>query len=201
MTIAHRSQYFHGIRTRNCVLEFSPDWSTSAALQRDCYVGIRDAHPRLVPIVASNQPITNTDSSDNGAFPIPCYYNRENNREFRKIRTSNTIFVSDQRADSTAYSQIPYAKEQGIFKYVSGNFFRGTGKFNQAAEEQEISIGIARSGVTKRSRRCEQDRRAPLVDRPLQVFGGDAADDPRPDTEAPLWRLQAGTSLRRLTLS
>ena len=111
---------------------------------------------------------------------IPCYYNRENNREFCKIRTSNTIFVSDQRADSTAYSQIPYAKEQGIFKYVSGNFFRGTGKFNQAAEEQEISIGIARSGVTKRSRRCEQDRRAPLVDRPLQVFGGDAADDPRP---------------------
>src|SRR5215467_12372811 len=70
MTIAHRSQYFHGVRIRNCVLEFSPDWSTSAALQRDCCVGIRDAHPRLVPIVASNQPITNTDSSDNGAFPL-----------------------------------------------------------------------------------------------------------------------------------
>src|SRR5262245_16455797 len=68
MTIAHRSQYFHGVRIRNCVLEFSPDWSTSAALQCDCCVGIRDAHPRLVPIVASNQPITNTDSSVNQAF-------------------------------------------------------------------------------------------------------------------------------------
>src|SRR5437899_1142220 len=31
-----------------------------------------------------------------------------------------------------ASSQIPYATEQGIFKCVSGNFFRGTGKFNQA---------------------------------------------------------------------
>src|SRR6516165_6594161 len=70
MTIAHRSQYFHGIRIRNCVLEFSPDWSMSAALQRDCCVGICDAHPRLVPIVASNKPITNTDSSDNRAFPV-----------------------------------------------------------------------------------------------------------------------------------
>src|SRR6516165_4437204 len=70
MTIAHRSQYFHGIRIRNCVLEFRPDWSTSAALQRDCCGGTRDAHPRLVPIVASNQPITNTDSSDNRAFPV-----------------------------------------------------------------------------------------------------------------------------------
>src|SRR5215510_5676638 len=70
MTIAHRSQYFHGVRIRNCVLEFSPNWSTSAALQRDCCVGIRDAHPRLVPIGASNQSITNTDSSGNRAFPV-----------------------------------------------------------------------------------------------------------------------------------
>src|SRR5215467_7451095 len=69
-TIAHRLQYFHGIRIWNCVLEFSPDWSTSAALQRDCCVGIRDAHPRLVPIVAGNQPITNADSSDNRPFPV-----------------------------------------------------------------------------------------------------------------------------------
>src|SRR5215470_14490444 len=70
MTIAHRSQYFHGVSIRNCVLEFSSDWSTSAALQRDCCVGIRDAHSGLVPIVASNQPITNTDSSGNRAFPV-----------------------------------------------------------------------------------------------------------------------------------
>src|SRR5215472_10060296 len=70
MTIAHRSQYFHGIRIRNCVLEFSPNWSTSAALQRDCCVGIRDALPRLVPVGASNQSIMNTDSSGNRAFPV-----------------------------------------------------------------------------------------------------------------------------------
>src|SRR5262245_6799321 len=53
MTIAHRSQYFHGVRIRNCVLEFSPDWSTSAALQRDCCVGIRDAHPGLQQLCRS----------------------------------------------------------------------------------------------------------------------------------------------------
>src|SRR2546430_13733924 len=58
--------------------------------------------------------------------------NREINREFCRIRPSIAIFVSDQRADSIAYSGIPYAMEQGIFKCVSANFFRGTGKFNPA---------------------------------------------------------------------
>jgi len=53
--------------------------------------------------------------------------NRENNREFCRIRPSTAIFMSDQRADSMPYSGIPYATEQGIFKRVSGNFFRGTG--------------------------------------------------------------------------
>src|SRR5260221_3769245 len=59
-------------------------------------------------------------------------YNREINRELRKIGSSRRNFVSDQRAHSMPYSGIPYATEQGIFKCVSGNFFRGTGKFNQA---------------------------------------------------------------------
>jgi hypothetical protein len=49
--------------------------------------------------------------------------NREINREFRRIRRAIAIFVSDQPADSIAYSGIPYATEQGIFKCVSGNFF------------------------------------------------------------------------------
>ena len=53
--------------------------------------------------------------------------NRENNREFCRIRPSTAIFMSDQRADSMPYSGIPYATEQGIFKRVSGNFFRRTG--------------------------------------------------------------------------
>jgi hypothetical protein len=61
--------------------------------------------------------------------------NREINREFRKIRPSTAIFVSDQRANSRAYSRIPYATEQGIFKRVSGNVFRGTGNFNRGSSE------------------------------------------------------------------
>ena len=34
--------------------------------------------------------------------------------------------------NSRACSRIPYATEQGIFKRVSGNVFRGTGNFNRA---------------------------------------------------------------------
>src|SRR5262249_45261711 len=58
--------------------------------------------------------------------------NREINREFRRIRPSIAVFVSDRRADSMAYSGIPYATEQGIFKCISGNLFRETGKSSQA---------------------------------------------------------------------
>jgi hypothetical protein len=46
--------------------------------------------------------------------------NREINREFCPIRPFTAIFVSDQRADSMAYSGIPYVTEQGISKDVSG---------------------------------------------------------------------------------
>jgi hypothetical protein len=53
--------------------------------------------------------------------------NREINREFRKIGPSIAVCVSDRRADPMTYSGIPHATEQGIFKCVSGNFFRGTG--------------------------------------------------------------------------
>ena len=56
----------------------------------------------------------------------------EINREFCRIRPSTAILVADRSADSIAYSQIPYATEQGILKCISGNFFRGTGKFDQA---------------------------------------------------------------------
>jgi hypothetical protein len=65
-------------------------------------------------------------------FPL----NREINREFRRIRPSVAIFVSDQRADSIVYGRIPCGTEQGIFKCVSGNFFRGTGKFNLQSRSQ-----------------------------------------------------------------
>jgi hypothetical protein len=65
-------------------------------------------------------------------FPL----NREINREFRRIRPAVAIFVSDQRADSIVYGRIPCGTEQGIFKCVSGNFFRGTGKFNLQSRSQ-----------------------------------------------------------------
>src|SRR4029077_15684378 len=60
--------------------------------------------------------------------------NRENNREFCRICPSTVMFVSDQRAGSIAYTGIPYATEQGIYKRVSGNFFQGTGRFRQCAK-------------------------------------------------------------------
>src|SRR5439155_15055235 len=41
--------------------------------------------------------------------------NREINREFRRIRPSIAIFVSDRLAVSMAYKRIPYVTEQGIF--------------------------------------------------------------------------------------
>ena len=40
--------------------------------------------------------------------------NRENYREFRRIRPLGTIFNADTRAHSKAYSEIPYATEQEI---------------------------------------------------------------------------------------
>ena len=51
--------------------------------------------------------------------------NREINREFRRTRPSIAVFVSDRRADSMAYSGIPYATEQGIFKmHIRESFSR-----------------------------------------------------------------------------
>jgi hypothetical protein len=53
--------------------------------------------------------------------------NRENNREFCRIRPSTAVFESDQRAHSIVYSRIPCVTEQGISKRVSGKIFQGTG--------------------------------------------------------------------------
>src|SRR5262245_39707159 len=47
------------------------------------------------------------------AFKFPA--NRENNREFCKIRPSATNLRSRTRANPMAYGEIPYAAEQGIF--------------------------------------------------------------------------------------
>jgi hypothetical protein len=52
--------------------------------------------------------------------------------------------MSDQRANSISYSQIPYAKEQGISKCVSGNFLRETGKFSQAISKRPFLAHLFR---------------------------------------------------------
>jgi hypothetical protein len=85
----------------------------------------------------------------------PQTLNREINREFRRIRPSVAIFVSDQRADSIVYGRIPCGTEQGIFKCVSGNFFRGTGKFNL-----QINSSRSQGGATSLSPRRIQGHSA-----------------------------------------
>jgi len=55
--------------------------------------------------------------------------NRENNREFCGFWRSAAILKPNRRISSMVCNQIPYAKEQGIFKRVSGKIFQGTGIF------------------------------------------------------------------------
>jgi hypothetical protein len=65
--------------------------------------------------------------------------NREFNREFRKFRASAAISASNQRVNSKACRQIPYAMEQGIFAAITGNFFRITGNLiERAAKSAEL---------------------------------------------------------------
>ena len=47
--------------------------------------------------------------------------NREKNREFRQIRPLCEILKANTRAISKAFSQIPYATEQGIISGGTGN--------------------------------------------------------------------------------
>jgi hypothetical protein len=46
--------------------------------------------------------------------------NREKNREFHRIRVLGAILKADTRANSKAFSQIPYATEQGIISEEQG---------------------------------------------------------------------------------
>ena len=70
-------------------------------------------------------------SAANQSPPTKFPANREINREFCSIRPAAAISTPGQPVNSTAFSRIPCATEQGIFTCLSGNFFRGTGKFNQ----------------------------------------------------------------------
>jgi hypothetical protein len=71
--------------------------------------------------------------------------NREINREFCWIWPSTAIFVSSQRADSIAYSGIPYTTEQGISKDVSGKIFQGTGNLHSHASLTKLARALLRS--------------------------------------------------------
>jgi hypothetical protein len=55
--------------------------------------------------------------------------NREKNREFRQICPLCEILKADTRAISKAFSQIPYATEQGIISAEQGILGSGTGNF------------------------------------------------------------------------
>ena len=71
-----------------------------------------------------------TNPSPPSKFPA----NREINREFCGFGHSAANFASNQRGDSAAYGQIPYATEQGIFGGLTGNFFQRTGNFRARTE-------------------------------------------------------------------
>jgi len=66
-----------------------------------------------------------------GKFPA----NREINREFRENRPSAAILVFDQRPNSMAWGQIPYATKQEIFAGITGNFFSKNREFSRRGGE------------------------------------------------------------------
>jgi hypothetical protein len=119
--------------------------------------------------------------------------NREINREFRKIRPSIAIFVSDHRANSRAYSRIPYATEQGISKRVSGNVFRGTGILTErAAKPAKPHTGLAVATMHPLTAQI----RCPLLGgglkRSMQHFISDARDGVDGDRSKICSRFQRG---------
>jgi Major intrinsic protein len=67
--------------------------------------------------------------------------NREINREFCKFRALAAISTSNQRANSKACRQIPYATEQGIFAAITGNFFGITGNLIERAAKALSCVG------------------------------------------------------------
>jgi hypothetical protein len=67
--------------------------------------------------------------------------------ELVEIPLSTAIFMSDQRADSIAYSRIPYATEQGIFRDVSGKFFQETGNLIEQHSETAEPASTPMSAV------------------------------------------------------
>lgn len=96
--------------------------------------------------------------------------NRENNREFCKTRRQAAILASNRRPDSTAYSLIPYAEEQGISPDVTGKTISGAGNY--------VSVHFSHACFASRGR----DLFCP------QFFRGGERDGRRTPSPSGLWR-------------
>jgi len=83
--------------------------------------GIRDSGNCVVADAVQVEPVSASK------FPA----NREINREFRRNRLLDAILKPDLRANSDAYSKIPYSTEQGIFAREQGIDDARTGNLNR----------------------------------------------------------------------
>jgi hypothetical protein len=87
----------------------------------------------VVPKVSAANVMQPSVNSLRTKFPA----NRENNREFCRIRPSMAIFMSDHCAHSISYSGNPCATEQGISERVSGKVSQGTGNGHAAISQSQ----------------------------------------------------------------
>jgi len=83
-----------------------------AAHHRRLQLAVLNSSRRRPDCVADDAVVIEQVSASNSLINA---INREINREFRRIRPSIAIFVSDRLAVSMAYRRIPYVTEQGIF--------------------------------------------------------------------------------------
>src|SRR5262249_15761812 len=124
------------------------DATVEAIIRRwGCHVGGNDFISRWQGVITIRRPLPTSrdDRLKSGlasaAETVSCEpvsankfsANREFNRELRKFRASAAISASNQRANSKACSQIPYATEQGIFAAITRNFFAITGNLIERA--------------------------------------------------------------------
>src|SRR5262249_13742507 len=82
---------------------------------------------------------------------------------FCRIRPSTAIRVADRRADSMAYSQIPYATEQGISEGVSGKMFRGTGNLHHDSPSTDLAQWVSLRSNRPPSQLCRSAGRSASV--------------------------------------
>jgi hypothetical protein len=73
--------------------------------------------------------------------------NRENNREFHRVRALGAILKVDPRAKSEACSEIPYATEQGIISAEQGILVQEQGIFPGAIIKVIKAVTSARLRV------------------------------------------------------